>query len=300
MGNGSPRKREVRQPADDENLVLDRASESAAHYRRKDPECGLLPRQEVIRDVCFPTVAMQRNCAGRLGPPSCIITRWFPVREPHWSAAIRPPHARTLPSRTLPLRDSCPTFKRTSGRPRLRNSDRAFWLFSPVCGLVGRTYWLSSSQTPSSAGTASASACSGVGSHVRQPVEDDVSPETKAAHPPDGRRQHRLGSAKNSRRIAETRHRHRRAKRVPLHATQGTRSRPRRPGAPSSTTMSVRSPRLIFTAPTATFRVLYVFLRSSPTAAAAFFTSMSPSTPARTGPPSRSSRRFPRTRRPSI
>jgi len=44
-----------------------------------------------------------------------------------------------------------------------------------------------------------------------------------------------------------------------------------------------------FTVPTATFRVLYVFFVSH-TTDASFFVSTSPSIPARSGPPSRSSR----------
>ena len=57
---------------------------------------------------------------------------------------------------------------------------------------------------------------------LRQPVRWWRLPGDQTAHPPDGRVQRGLERAQNSRRIAQARHRHRRAKRVPLHAAQAT------------------------------------------------------------------------------
>jgi hypothetical protein len=41
-----------------------------------DPVEAVL-RQEAIRAVCFPTVAMTGSHAGRDSAPSCIIARWL-------------------------------------------------------------------------------------------------------------------------------------------------------------------------------------------------------------------------------
>ncbi len=57
---------------------------------------------------------------------------------------------------------------------------------------------------------------------LRQPLRWRRLPGDQTAHQPDGRVQRGLGRAQNSRRIAQARHRHRRAKRVPLHAAQAT------------------------------------------------------------------------------
>src|ERR1019366_830373 len=84
-----------------------------------------------------------------------------------------------------------------------------------------------------------------------------------------------------------TRHRYRRAQRLPLHATKGTQASladlahlPRQP---------YRFPLLDrhFTVPTATFRVLYVFLVLSHDRRRVLHWNVT-SDPARTGPPSRS------------
>jgi hypothetical protein len=54
----------------------------------------------------------------------------------------------------LALRQQLANLRRTSGRPRLRRIDRPSGSLSLGCGRAGRMSWSSSSQTPSSAGTA--------------------------------------------------------------------------------------------------------------------------------------------------
>jgi len=75
---------------------------------------------------------------------------------------------------------------------------------------------------------------------LRQPVRWWSLRGDEATPPPDDRCQRGLGRGQNSRRIAEARHRHRRANRVPLHAAQATEAAFAKRGAPSSKTTSAR------------------------------------------------------------
>src|SRR5450432_4195236 len=121
----------------------------------------------------------------------------------------------------LALRQQLANLRRTSSRPRLRNSDRAFWLvlsrfwsrWVDVLVVVKpdtvvrwhragfRLFWRWKSRSGS-------------------PSDGGVSQETKLLIRQIAEFQRGLGRAQNSRRIAEARHR--RAKRVPLHAAQAT------------------------------------------------------------------------------
>jgi len=64
-------------------------------------------RQDVVRDVCFATMAMMDSGVSRHASPSWIITRWVPCSSASLERSVPPSAAaRTSQSRTSPCASS--------------------------------------------------------------------------------------------------------------------------------------------------------------------------------------------------
>src|SRR5450432_594824 len=199
----------------------------------------------------------------------------------------------------LALRQQLANLRRTSSRPRLRNSDRAFWLvlsrlwsrWADVLVVVKpdtvvrwhRTgfrlfwRWKSHSGSPSDGGVSQETR-----RLIRQMAEANVGWGAPRIHG----ELLKLGIDISERSVSRF-----------MPPSRG--SRPPKPGAPSSTITSARWHRSISSRyPPRRFGFCMSSL-SWLTTDVAFFTSASPSAPALPGPPSKSSRRSPKTPRPS-
>ena len=183
-----------------------------------------VPRQEVIRPACLSTVAIAGDRT--LGDGSAIVHHDAMAALILSILGALRSGLRTradLTIENLALRQQLANLRRTSGRLRLRNSDRAFWE-------VPSRLW---SRWAEGAGCRQASHHAPLAPRrlppvlamevaLRQPVRWWNLRGDCATYPPDGRCQGGQGRAQNSLRLTEARHRHRRANRVPLHAAQVT------------------------------------------------------------------------------